>query len=82
MRLVLVGVCDERGCSFVLEDRHTLEWACEWHLQGKKASYLTGQPLWRKEPKHCDGRLLRILGNDAEQFRLKENCKTPFIVGC
>lgn len=63
------------------KDRHMLEWACKWHIQGQEASLLSGQPPYRKEPQ-SDGRLLRILRSHAKQFSLEENCNTPFIVGC
>ena len=67
------------------KDSHALEWACEWHIQDlkkkkKKAGHVPGQLLCRKEPQSCDGRVLRILRNDAEKLRLEENVKTPCTV--
>lgn len=32
------------------KDRHTLEWACEWHIQGQEAGHLT-----KKDPLSCGG---------------------------
>lgn len=66
---------------FLLEKTGTHWSGHEWHVQSQEAGYLTEKLLNRKKPQSYDGRMLRILRNDAEQFRLEENFKTPFIVG-
>lgn len=47
-----------------------------FRMKKKKAGHMPGQLLCRKEPQSCDGRLLRILRNDAEKLKLEENVKT------
>ena len=51
-----------------------------FRMKKKKAGHMPGQLLCRKEPQSCDGRLLRILRNDAEKLKLEENVKTLSII--
>lgn len=82
MNLALAGFYDECWV-FLLEETGT-----RWNgrvsgvFRTQKAGHLPWQPLCRKEPQSCDGRLLRVLRNDVEQLRLDENWKTLCIVGC
>lgn len=65
---------------FVIENSGHVSGICR--VVKRQATELGRKPLRRKEPQSCDGRVLSLLRNDAVKFRLEENCKTPFIVGC